>query len=286
MLLTHAQQGKITMQDIKNAAVQAELWSVAEEMAEAARAAILPHFRSIDLSADNKDETGFDPVTIADRAAEQAMRSILETRRPQDAILGEEFGARAGKSGLTWVLDPIDGTRGFISGTPTWGVLIALNDETGPRLGIIDQPYIGERFCGGFGRADVIGPRGRAALKTAATQDLDKATLFSTFPEVGSVQERMAFEAVSAQVRLTRFGCDCYAYGLLAAGQVDLVIEAGLNAYDIAGPIGVIEAAGGLVTDWQGAKAHEGGRVVAAATPALHEKAMKILRNSLSETQT
>lgn len=286
MLLTHAQLGKNTMQNIENAAFQAELWSVAEELAEAARVAILPHFRSIGLSADNKDETGFDPVTIADRAAEQAMRAILKTRRPQDAILGEEFGARAGTSGLTWVLDPIDGTRGFISGTPTWGVLIALNDETGPRLGIIDQPYIEERFCGGFGRADVIGPRGRMVLKTSATKDLNKATLFSTYPEVGSVQERLAFEAVSARVRLTRFGCDCYAYGLLAAGQIDLVIEAGLNAYDIAGPIGVIEAAGGIVSDWQGGKAHEGGRVVAAATPELHEKTMKILHNSLSETHS
>jgi fructose-1,6-bisphosphatase/inositol monophosphatase family enzyme len=142
------------MQDIDSVAFQAELWSVAEELAEAARAAILPHFRQVGLSADNKERDGFDPVTIADKAAEEAMRAVLHTRRPQDAILGEEFGNTAGTSGLTWVLDPIDGTRGFISGTPTWGVLISLNDESGPRLGIIDQPYIGERFCGGFGRRD------------------------------------------------------------------------------------------------------------------------------------
>ncbi len=270
------------MQDIESAAFQAELWSVAEELADAARASILPYFRQTGLIADNKEHSGFDPVTIADKAAEQAMRAILSRRRPHDAILGEEFGASAGTSGLTWVLDPIDGTRGFISGTPTWGVLISLNDTSGPRLGVIDQPYIGERFCGGFTRAEVIGPHGTAPLQVRGVQNLNDATLFSTFPEVGTAQERSAFEAVMGEVKLTRFGCDCYAYGLLAAGQIDLVIEASLNAYDIGAPIAVIEAAGGIVTDWSGGKAHDGGRALAAATPELHEKAMKILQHSLS----
>lgn len=274
------------MQDIDSVAFQAELWSVAEELAEAARAAILPHFRQVGLSADNKERDGFDPVTIADKAAEEAMRAVLHTRRPQDAILGEEFGNTAGTSGLTWVLDPIDGTRGFISGTPTWGVLISLNDESGPRLGIIDQPYIGERFCGGFGRAEMIGPLGNADLGARTTTDLDQAILFSTFPEVGHLEERAAFEAVAVEVKLTRFGCDCYAYALLAAGQIDLVIEAGLNSYDIAAPIAVIEAAGGIVTDWQGGKVHEGGRALAAATPELHVKALKILNHSLSKQRS
>lgn len=270
------------MQDLDNAAFQAELWSVAEELAEAARAAILPYFRAPGLSADNKEQDGFDPVTLADKAAEKAMRELLAQRRPNDGILGEEFGTQEGSSGLTWVLDPIDGTRGFISGSPTWGVLISLNDLTGPRLGVIDQPYIGERFCGGFGRADVKGPMGLNALGVRATTQFSEATLFSTFPEVGTPQERQAFEAVSAQVKLTRFGCDCYAYALLAAGQIDLVIEAGLNAYDIAAPIGVIEAAGGVVTDWQGGKVHDGGRALAAATPELHAKALKILNDTLN----
>lgn len=269
------------MQDIESAAFQAEIWSVAEELADAARTAILPHFRTIGLNADNKEQGGFDPVTIADRAAEEAMRAILKARRPQDSILGEEFGATQGSSGFTWVLDPIDGTRGFISGTPTWGVLIALNDDSGPLLGIIDQPYIAERFCGGFGRAELLGPHGTSPLAVSKTRTLAEATLFSTFPEVGSVQERRAFEQVAQQVQLTRFGCDCYAYALLAAGQIDLVIEAALNAYDIAGPIGVIEAAGGIVSNWQGGKAHEGGQVIAAATPEIHEQALRILGTSL-----
>ncbi len=283
MLLDAVPTEQDKMQDIENVAFQAELWSVAEALADAARAATLPHFRSAGLSADNKEAGGFDPVTVADRAAEQAMRDILAKRRPEDSILGEEYGNYEGTSGLTWVLDPIDGTRGFISGTPTWGVLIALNDDSGPRLGIIDQPYIGERFCGGFGRAEVRGPQGTTPLRVSETTKLNEATLFSTFPEVGSPVERAAFEAVAAQVRLTRYGCDCYAYGLLAAGQIELVIEAGLNAYDIAGPIGVIEAAGGIVTDWTGAKVHGGGRVLAAATPELHAQALKILAEALIE---
>ena len=133
-----------------------ELWLTAHALADAARGAILPHFRATGLDAENKEAGGFDPVTVADHAAETAMREVLAQRRPQDGILGEEQGIVEGTSGLTWVLDPIDGTRGFLSGTPTWGVLIALSDESGPRLGVIDQPYTGERFCGGLGRESAL----------------------------------------------------------------------------------------------------------------------------------
>jgi len=253
------------------------LWHVAHEMADAARAAILPFFRHADLTADNKLTEGFDPVTQADRAAELAMRAMLADLRPDDAILGEEFGASPGTSGLTWVLDPIDGTRAFMSGLPTWGVLIALNDANGPMLGLIDQPYMGERFCGGLGQAVWTGPHGGAELRTRKTAQLAQATLFSTFPEIGSTAEHAAFHRVASQVRLTRYGTDCYAYALLAAGHVDLVIEAGLNAYDIAAPIAVIEAAGGIVTDWEGGKAHDGGRALAAANTGLHALALAAL---------
>ncbi|WP_422047990.1 histidinol-phosphatase [Shimia sp.] len=256
---------------------QTQLMAVADAMADAARQAILPHFRHHALTADNKLDGGFDPVTVADRAAEEAMRSVLAQMRPQDAILGEEFGEKSGTSGLTWVLDPIDGTRGFISGTPTWGVLIAVSDKTGPIFGIVDQPYIGERFKGGFGVAEAHGPHGTTSLKTRATATLSEAILFTTFPEVGTPEERAAFERVVPEVKLTRYGMDCYAYALLAAGQVDLVIEAGLNAYDIQGPIAVIEAAGGIVTNWQGGPAHEGGQVLAASNKVLHEQALGLL---------
>lgn len=253
---------------------------IAGLLADAARAVILPYFRNPDLVTENKQAGGFDPVTEADRAAEAAMRDILACHRPDDGILGEEFGPRPGTSGRTWVLDPIDGTRGFLSGTPTWGVLIALSGATGPVLGIIDQPYTDERFIGAPGLAVLDGPRGRATLSTRSTGTLEGAILFTTFPEIGTPEERAGFQAVAEKVRLTRYGMDCYAYALLAAGQIDLVIEAGLNAYDIQAPIAVIEAAGGVVTDWQGGPVHDGGRVLAAANPALHQASLEILRRA------
>ncbi|MBT8155578.1 histidinol-phosphatase [Epibacterium ulvae] len=253
---------------------------IAHKLADAARAAILPSFRNLPEAAENKLDDGFDPVTVADRAAEQAMRSVLAEFRPNDGILGEEFPNVDGTSGRTWVLDPIDGTRGFISGTPTWGVLIALSDENGPFLGVIDQPYIGERFVGTPDLAEMSGPLGPNPLRTKQNTDLAQAILFTTFPEVGTPEDRAGFERVSAQVKLTRFGMDCYAYALLAAGQVDLVIESRLNPYDIQAPIAVIQAAGGIVTDWDGKPAHNGGRALAAATPELHAAALALLQKA------
>ncbi len=253
-----------------------ELWSVAERLADAAREETLRHFRARSLTTESKSED-FDPVTVADRNAEALMRAVLEECRPEDGILGEEFEPKHGTSGLTWVLDPIDGTRGFISGTPTWGVLIAISDDDGPFLGLIDQPYIGERFMGGRGRSVLEGPQGSRPLSASGTTSLADATLFTTFPEVGTSAEAAAFRRVASKVQLTRYGCDCYAYALLAAGQIDLVIEAGLKAFDIQAPIAVIEAAGGIVTDWEGKPAHDGGRVLAAATTELHASAMKLL---------
>ena len=261
---------------------QAELIAVAHALADAARPVTLEHFRTMGLTTDNKGGGTFDPVTIADRAAEQAMRAILAQQRPQDAILGEEFGHQPGTSGLTWVLDPIDGTRGYISGTPTWGVLISVADETGPLFGIIDQPYIGERFAGGFGIAEVKGPMARADLKCRTGRRLADATIMTTFPEVGNASDGRAFHAVASQAKLTRYGMDCYAYALVAAGQVDLVIEAGLNAYDIQAPIAVITAAGGIVTDWDGGPVHKGGRAIAAANPDIHAEALAILQSSIN----
>jgi len=258
-----------------------EAWAVADALADAARVATLQYFRQPDLMVANKDGNGFDPVTAADKAAERAMREVLAQKRPEDGILGEEEDDVASRSGWTWVLDPIDGTRGFMSGTPTWGVLIALSNAQGPKLGIIDQPYIGERFSGGFGRASVIGPTGLAKLGVRTTTRLSDAIIFTTFPEINTPPERRAFEAVAGLCNLTRYGMDCYAYALLAAGQIDLVIEAGLHAYDICAPIAVIEAAGGIVTDWTGAPAHSGGRALAAATPELHAAAMEALAKAL-----
>lgn len=244
-------------------------------MAEAARGVTLRHFRT-PMTIDSK-RADFDPVTIADRAAEEAMREILARDRADDAILGEEGGAAPGTSGLTWVLDPVDGTRGFISGTPTWGVLIGLQDATGPVFGIIDQPFTGERFVGAPSGATWTRGDDSHAITVSTVETLAEATLLTTFPEVGTQAEGAAFRRVSDHCKLTRYGLDCYGYALLAAGHVDLVIEAGLQAYDIAAPIAVIQAAGGIVTDWQGGPAHNGGTCIAAATPALHAAAMDLL---------
>lgn len=260
-----------------SAAAAADLWRTAQAVADAARPATLAHFRAADLSADNKASAGFDPVTAADRASEAAMRAVLAQLRPQDAILGEEEEATPGTSGLTWVLDPIDGTRSFLSGTPTWGVLVALADEHGPLLGIIDQPYIGERFCGGLGTASVTGPLGLRTLAARPARPLAQSILFTTFPEVGTADEGAAFRRVAARAQLTRYGTDCYAYALIAAGQIDLVIEAGLQVYDVMAPIAVIEAAGGIVTDWRGGPAHRGGQILAAANPQVHAEALALL---------
>lgn len=259
---------------------QAELIRVAHELANVARPVTLAHFRAFGLAADNKDSAGFDPVTIADRDAEQAMRAVLAQERPDDAILGEEFGHQPGTSGLTWVLDPIDGTRGYISGTPTWGVLISVADASGPLFGLIDQPYIKERFVGGFGVAEVDGPMGQRPLRCHAPRPLSEATVLTTFPEVGTKADQAGFHAVAERARLTRYGMDCYGYALVASGQVDLVIEAGLNAYDIQAPIAIIEAAGGIVTDWSGGPVHQGGRAIAAANPQIHAEALAILQDA------
>ncbi|RMC34185.1 histidinol-phosphatase [Paracoccus alkanivorans] len=256
-----------------------DIIDTAHEMADAARRAILPLFRSAALATDNKRPTDFDPVTEADRAAEKAMREVLARRRPEDAVFGEEYGHREGSSGLTWILDPIDGTRAFICGAPSWGVLIGLSDGQGIRYGLIDQPYIGERFEGGLGLSRLTGPDGEHPLAVRRDVALEQATLMTTFPEIGTPAEAEAFRRVAEKVRLTRYGLDCYAYALLAMGQVDLVIEAGLQAYDIAGPLAVIEAAGGIVSDWQGGSAAQGGQIVAAASELLHRQALDLLND-------
>jgi histidinol phosphatase-like enzyme (inositol monophosphatase family) len=260
-----------------------EIAGVAERCADAAREPALRWFRQPSLDAvDKAGGTGrFDPVTEADRAVEAAIRATLATHRPDDAIRGEEEAPTPGSSGIRWTIDPIDGTRGFMAGTPTWGVLIAADAGGPPLVGIIDQPFTGERFTGitagpARGSSWVRGSERRVlACRPCAT--LAAATLFTTFPEVGTDAERAAFARVSAQARLTRYGLDCYAYALVAAGCVDLVIEAGLQPYDIAAAIAVIEAAGGIVTDWAGNVGHEGGQIIAAGDARVHAAALERL---------
>ena len=259
------------------------LTDLACRLADAAGAAALPFFRTRDLGTDNKGgDGGFDPVTAADRAAEGVIRAILAAERPEDGILGEEEAPRPGTSGLTWVVDPIDGTRAFISGLPTWGVLIGLDDGTAGRIGIIDQPHIGERFVGvnsASAPSAWLSFRGEDhAMRTRPCRGLGEATLYTTSPDMFAPADWEGFRRVKARVRLARYGVDCYAYALVALGHVDLVIEAGLQAFDIAAPKAVIEAAGGVVTDWRGGDCRHGGQVIAAGDPRVHAEALEILR--------
>ena len=268
------------MKDHPDLADLGRLLAVAHACADAARAPALAPFRSPALAADDKGAGGrFDPVTAADREAEAAIRRVLAAERPGDAILGEEHGAADGETGIAWVIDPIDGTRGYIAGTPTWGVLIAANAGGAPVLGVIDQPFTGERFWGDARAGRAFWQRGpeRRSLSVRPCADLGDALLFSTFPEIGSAAEREGFAAVAARTRLTRYGMDCYAYALLAMGCIDLVIEAGLHAYDIQAPMAVITAAGGIVTDWRGGPCHDGGRIVAAGDARVHRAALALL---------
>ncbi|MEO0761290.1 MAG: inositol monophosphatase family protein [Pseudomonadota bacterium] len=259
--------------------------AVAATAADAARAETMTRFRRLDLTTDNKlAGRGYDPVTEADRAAETAIRGVIARHYPDDGIFGEEEARTGGTSGWTWVVDPIDGTRAYLCGLPTWGTLIALDDGQRGCLGIVDHPATGERFMGltGPGRTpgawmarDADGAR--IPLGVRKTTALAGARLMTTAPELFGDGEREGFERVRAAARLTRYGTDCYAYAMLAAGQIDLVIETGLAAYDIAAPKAVVEAAGGTVTDWEGGDCRWGGRTVAAATQALAEAALDLM---------
>lgn len=254
-----------------------ELVAFLDEMADVSGRAILPHFRSR-LDVENKlAGRAFDPVTVADRAAEAAMRRLLAERYPEHGILGEEYGRERTDAEYVWVLDPIDGTRAFISGLPVWGTLIGLERAGVPVLGTMHQPFTGERFTGDGRRAWYRGPDGVRELKTRRCAALETAVLFTTTPSLFSEVERAAYDAVESRVRLARYGVDCYAYCMVAAGFVDVVIEAGLQPYDIVALVPVIEGAGGVVTSWDGGSPAEGGRIVASGDPALHEVVLRRL---------
>lgn len=252
-------------------------------LADLSGEAIMPFFRSA-LGAQNKAASGaFDPVTEADRAAEVAMRRQIEAQFPAHGIVGEEFGATREDAPYVWVLDPIDGTKSFISGLPMWGTLIGLKHNGRPCYGMMSQPFTRERFFGDGAASWWTGPahRGpgqeRRRLRTRACASVSEATLMTTSPRLFSEERRAAYLRVEQQARIPRYGGDCYAYCALAAGHVDLVIEDGLNAYDIVALIPVIEGAGGIVTTWDGGDAANGGSIIAAGDARAHEAAMKLL---------
>ena len=251
----------------------------ARRLAEAARVHTLQGFdRGIAATGKPMQDGGFDPVTRADRDAEAAIRALIEEAFPSHGIHGEEYGVKPGGSPFCWVLDPIDGTRAYISALACWGTLIALCRHGRPVLGLMDLPVPGECFIG-FGDTAQLFANGKArALQVRPCAALADATISTTDPYLFSPgRERDAFEALRAASRLQRYGLDCSAYGALARGGLDLVVETGLQAYDIAALVPIIEGAGGQVTDWRGGTAWQGGQVLATGDQRLHEQALRIL---------
>ena len=248
----------------------------AVEFAEEAGRCVLPFFRS-GFEISNKDDGGgFDPVTEADRTAEQQIRDRLLERYPSHGVFGEEFGHKQG-DGLTWVIDPIDGTRAFMTGMLHWGVLIALFDGHDAVVGVMHQPFTGETFWGDGETASYHRGGDVRALSVSGVQGLSDAMVGSTGPQFFDPGELAAFDRLSARAKSTRFGGDCYIYCMVAMGFMDLAVETGLKPYDIQALIPIVRGAGGVVTDWQGGNPALGGRIVAAGSEELHAQALQVL---------
>ncbi|NBC95055.1 MAG: histidinol-phosphatase [Deinococcus-Thermus bacterium] len=251
------------------------LIDLAHRLADAAAAVTRHWFRR---RPDVVQKADFSPVTAADRGAEAAIGRLLAEERPDDGMIGEEFGARNADAAHVWVIDPIDGTKAFITGKPTFGTLIALLEDGRPVLGVIDQPIVGDRWIGAAGRPTLL--NGAPATTRPCPADLDGAMLAATAPDMFDTPDlAAAFARVSGRCAATTWGGDCYAYGLLAAGFLDLVIEAHLKLYDYAALVPVIEGAGGVMTDWAGAPLgpSSDGRVIAAGDATAHAAARRLL---------
>jgi histidinol phosphatase-like enzyme (inositol monophosphatase family) len=258
------------------------LLKCAHDLADLSGPAVLKHFRK-PVTVDNKDGTGgFDPVTKADRGAERIILKALKCRFPDHGVIGEEYGTHAGSGRFNWVLDPIDGTRSYIIGSAMWGTLIGLLDNGEPLIGMMDQPFTGERFWAEAKASYVRGRDGRKIkLKTRPCGKLSDAIFTTTHPDlfVTPPQQKL-LASLKAEVRMARYGTDCYGYCLLSAGFIDLVIEPDLKIYDIAPLIPIIERAGGVVTTWDGKPATNGGNIIAAGDARIHEQAMKMIAKS------
>jgi myo-inositol-1(or 4)-monophosphatase len=254
-----------------------ELEDFALELAHTAGGIAQAHFRK-PITIENKGTGVFDPVTNADRAIERVLRAAIEGRYPEHGIVAEEEGERAGHGDYVWFIDPIDGTRAFMTGSPLWGTLIGLTRREQPLFGLLVQPVLEEVFFGGPSGSWLIKPERRDRLRSRACSSLATAVLTSTHPDMFAGERAAAFRSLAAQCLLLRFGGDCYNYAMLAAGFVDVVVESGLKAYDIVPLIPLLEGAGCVVTDWQGRPPLKGGDVVAAATHELHGAALAALR--------
>ncbi len=246
------------------------------EIADACGQETLRYFRQRP-DVTNKEDAGFDPVTEADKNAEAIIRQLITERFPGHGIIGEEHGDENTQAHYCWVIDPIDGTRAFISGLPSWGCLIGLKAGGLPVAGMMHQPFTGETYLALGNGSSLIHKGINGRIATSSTQKLSDSILMATAPELFAGERHARFSAVSKAVRLTRYGFDCYGYAMVAAGNIDLVVECGLKPFDIVPLIPIIEQAGGLVTTWDGGPAADGGDIVAAANPELHKQALALL---------
>jgi myo-inositol-1(or 4)-monophosphatase len=258
------------------------LLAFARETIEAAGSIALRYFRT-PMEIENKSgHRKFDPVTRADREIEEFIRGRISAAYPGHSIVGEEAAPREGHEGFRWFIDPIDGTKAFISGVPAWGILLGLMEEDACLFGLVHQPFLRETYLGSKQGAYLCRDAESYLLRTRDTMDLKDAVLYCTHPDMFQAETDLpAFRRVAERCKLMRFGGDCYSYCLLAYGFIDLVIEAGLNRHDIIPLIPIIEAAGGRVTDWSGGNAAGGGRIVAAGNRRLHEQALDLLRQRM-----
>lgn len=259
-----------------------EFISFAHVLADAARCETLPIFRNAAVVSNKAKGSEYDPVTNADREAERVLRKLIQTHYPEHGILGEEFGEREGKSQWRWVLDPIDGTRAFVCGVASWATLIALECDGEPVLGLIDQPFTDERWVGVMRETRYKRSDNEGGCLTSGVTDLAKARLSTTDPRRAgffNLDEERAFARVAERAQICRFSLDAYGYALLAMGELDLVIESGLQRHDYAALIPVIEGAGGVITNWRGevAGTDTRGEILAAATSDLHREALGVL---------
>jgi len=267
-----AEVGETTLNDIRSVLLAA---------AEAASAETLPLFRSR-LDIDNKLTSGYDPVTEADRGAEKAIREVIAKTFPDHAIIGEEWDDKLTGSHFAWIIDPVDGTRAFVSGVPVWGTLIGVTYNGRAIAGLMAQPFTGETYLASHGRAELIHKGQSTPLIASDATRLGLSTLFTTTPALFTGPgQRAGFDALEEEVQLSRYGTDCYAYCLLAAGHVDLIVEPRMNTYDIAALVPIIENAGGVVATWDGERPESGGDIIAAATPELMEAALEVMRRHL-----
>jgi histidinol phosphatase-like enzyme (inositol monophosphatase family) len=253
--------------------------SFVETLATHSGDAILPFFRTSLAALDKSANGAFDPVTEADRAGEVAMRRLINANFPSHGIIGEEFGAERREAEYVWVLDPIDGTKAFICGLPIWGTLIGLTHNGRPVYGMMNQPFSRERFSGDGKAARYEGPAGRRTLRVRSCPSVAEAVISTTHPGMMAPAERQRYDRLETRAKLSRYGGDCYAYAMLAAGHIDLVVESGLNPYDIVAIIPIVQGAGGVITSWSGEDASGGGTIIAASDQRVHEEALAILNS-------